>query len=195
MGRQLTFSEQVRWDGNAMTWDDWMFPAIIVNLPAIADPRYGKWLDDGAGSAGIWGWFFDVNEVAPLVSQQLPHRAAQLGAAMQPHVHFGWVTAPSVGDTVTWDVEYVLASRNAQFAATTSHLTGTYTATAADVVRRHATCDLSPTISVPANAISAIAHVTVKRAGTHAHEVFLGGFDIHFQSDSLGSDTAAVKAV
>jgi hypothetical protein len=114
---------------------------------------------------------------------------------MEPHVHFAWVTAPSVGDTVTWDVEYVLASRNAQFAATTSHLTGTYTATAADVVRRHAICDLSPTISVPANAISAIAHVTVKRAGTHAHEVFLGGFDIHFQSDSLGSDTAAVKAV
>lgn len=193
-GRQQTFAEQVRFEGNALTWDDWQFPPIVVNLPGIADPRYAKWLEVAGGSSGIWGWHFDVGEVAPLVSQQLPHRAYVLGAAMQPHVHFAWVTAPAVGETVIWTAEYTIAAIDAAYAANTTTVTGTYTATAADVVRRHVLVELTPTIAVPSTPISSILHVTLTRTGTHAHEVFLCGFDLHYQIDALGSDAATTKA-
>jgi hypothetical protein len=189
---ERTFSHQIRHTGDARGWDDWMFPAIIVNLPGIADPRFAKWLDDGAGSAGVWGWFFDVNEVAPLVTQQLPHRWA-LATDIKPHIHFRWVTAPAVGETVTWDVESTVAAIDAVHPATTGHLTGTYTATAADVVRRHVICPLTPDIAAAVLGISALMDVTIKRAGTHAHEVFLGGFDLHYLSDGLGSDGEHTK--
>jgi hypothetical protein len=169
-----------------------MFPAIIVNLPGIADPRFGKWLDDGAGSAGIWGWFFDVNEVAPLVSQQLSHRWST-SSDLPAHVHFDWVTAPAVGETVTWDLEYSVARIGGTRGANTLHLTGSYVATAADVARRHVTCALTPSVLHGDVAISAVCHATIKRAGTHAHEVFLGGFDFHYLSDALGSDQETTK--
>ena len=191
-----TFHEQVRFSGNGLAWDDWMFPAVIVNLPAIADPRFGKWLDDGAGSAGVWGWFFDNGEVAPLVAQQLPHRAALGGANMIGHLHWRFVSAPTVGAPVIWDVEYTIAGRMAQHAATTSHLTGTYVTTAADLARTHATLNLSPTVSMSGLTVSSLCDVTVKRTGgTYGDEVFLGGFDFHYQQDALGSDQATTKAV
>lgn len=194
MAKGWTFQNEVRWASGGYVWDDWMFPPVIVNLPGIADPRFAKWLELAGGSNGIWGWHFDVGEFAPLVSQQLPHRAAASGAAMEPHVHWAWVTAPAVGETVIWTVEFTIASIDAAYGANTTALTGTYTATAADVVRRHVLVALTPTIAVPASPISAIAHVSIGRAGSHAHEVFLGGFDLHYQIDGLGSDAATSKS-
>jgi hypothetical protein len=60
-------------------------------------------------------------------------------------------------------------------------------ATAADVARRHVMCPLTPSVLHGAAGLSAVCHATLKRGGTHLHEVFLGGFDFHFQADSMGT--------
>jgi hypothetical protein len=190
---QQTFAEQTRWAGNGIAWDDWQFPNVSENLPAIADPRRAKWLDDGAGSEGVYVWFFDNNEIACLSPQQISHKY-KVGTDLCPHVHFAFPSAPNVGDTVIWQAEVVFAGFGGAFPATTSLLTGTYTCTAADVVRRHVLVDLAPDVSGAGLTISSVGHVTIKRlADTYGDEVVFCGFDLHFQVDSIGSDAEGSK--
>ena len=191
---QQTFAEQTRWSGNGTAWDDWQFPNVSENLPAIADPRRGKWLDNGAGSAGVWCWFFDQGEVAALVPQQISHKY-KVGTDLYPHVHFAFLSAPSVGETVIWHAEVAFSGLMGSFPANTSIHSGTYTCAAADVIRRHVRVNLAPVVSGSGLGISSVGHVTIRRdAGdTHAPEVVFCGFDLHYEIDAIGSDQTETK--
>ena len=196
-GVQQTFSEQARLAGAGRVWNDWAFRAIVLNLPAIADPDYKKYRDNGAGSRGVWGWHFASGEVGTHASEQLPHGYVPGTDLADPHVHFLFQAAPVAGKTIIWTAEVEVTPLGGSCPLTTL-FTGTYTipsglAQWADV---YLPLDggLATVYPGAGLTISSTGSCTIERGGDYAAEVVYKGFDFHVLCDSLGSDTERTKS-
>jgi hypothetical protein len=103
---------------NSNYWDDLRVPVSSTNLGGSKDPGYSKLLDNGAGSQGVFTYWFDAStEEEIYFSCQLPHNYIP-GSYLRPHVHWVPKSNGSAGQVVSWGLEYTWANLGVVFGNT-----------------------------------------------------------------------------
>lgn len=167
-----------RWLGPK--WDDLRFPASAVNPPgAESDP--GRDLTDGT-------FLFDATATEVLFFQaQLPHGWIP-GTELRAHVH--WCKTTSAAGAVVWQWRYRLAQPGKVFSAWSTLATAELVISDGNTAEQHA---LSAFPAVTVNATpSAMLLIELERIGgdsgdTYAADAKLLEFDIHVQTDAMGT--------
>lgn len=97
-------------------WNDVRVPVTSTNLGGTKDPTFEKFKDNGAGSQGVFGYFFDAGIEEELYFMvQLPHNYIE-GSDIKAHVH--WVPKTSGAGNVGWGLEYTVAGMGETFGNT-----------------------------------------------------------------------------
>jgi hypothetical protein len=188
--------------GSAIAWDDLRFPALDTKLGGSKDPGFAVFKTNGAGSQGVFLYWFDKNTEEELYFvAQLPHRWAQ-GTDLEVHCH--WVpaaTAAGAGTDVCWGLEYTWVNINGTFGNTaliygdeqSNGATETLTA------GKHYLTELG-TISGTGKTLSSMLVCRIFRdaggtGGTDDYDDDAGllEVDFHIQIDSFGSDDEYAK--
>jgi hypothetical protein len=87
-------------------WDDLRVPITSTKLGGTKDPDFAVYKTNGAGSQGVFTYFFDKNtEEEVFFPVQLPHEY-KLGTAIHPHIHWFPKVAGASGAVVNWGLEY-----------------------------------------------------------------------------------------
>jgi hypothetical protein len=188
--------------GSAIAWDDLRFPALDTKLGGSKDPTFAVFKTNGAGSQGVFTYWFDkTTEQELYFLAQLPHRWAQ-GTDLEVHCH--WVpksTAVGAGTDVCWGLEYTWANINGTFGDTAIIYGDEQTngATETLTVGKHYITEVG-TISGTGKTLSSMLVCRVFRdaggtGGTDDYDDDAGllEIDFHFQVDSFGSDDEYTK--
>jgi hypothetical protein len=94
-------------------WDDIRVPASSVQGGAIGGPTFEKFIDNGAGSQGVYANMFDPDTPQEVFFHvQMPHRYRE-GTPIYPHVH--WSPTTDNPGTVKWWIEYTWTNANGVF--------------------------------------------------------------------------------
>lgn len=186
--------------GIPVSWTDALGPAYAGGQGAAA-PSYTTDFIAATGAGGA-----DANELRlPTLTAssndrmyfttQFPHELhlPETGNLLfGPHVHWTFVTAPTTGRTVIWELNYVYAKFEDQFAETvTALLTAPYTTTGSSEVRKHLISKF-PTVSIPvANCGPSMIFVgALKLKSTSTIDAGIVGhlsYDWHFRVKSYGT--------
>lgn len=189
--------------GDATRWDDIMVPITATKLGGSKDPTFSKFRDDGAGSQGVFlYWFSPSSEEELYFSVQMPHKWA--GTAIYPHVH--WTASTNSDGTpanqkVTWALEYAWTDIQAAFPAASSIAIGsTHTPNDANIVAgKHYLTSISPiTPTATQDGISSMLICRIYRDGDATDDTFeqsagMLQFDFHYEIDTMGSKTELAK--
>jgi hypothetical protein len=176
----------------ATTWGDMRCPATSAG-PGPTNPSYQKFMDNGAGSVGVWQPRFDDPgaEDDLMFDIQMAHRY-KLGSTIYPHIH--WSPDDANAGNVGWGLEYTEANIDEVFPSTQITILPFSTTSTA---KKHIISSWAG-ISKPTRGISCMFKARVFRSNsggidTYAGYAWLHEFDIHYEKDTLGSRTEFVK--
>lgn len=94
-------------------------PAQTAKVGTSNIPGTAKFIDNGAGSQGIYMYVFDATAEEELYFMvQLPHNW-KLGTSLHPHVHWSPMTSGTTGQKVSWGLEYSKAEIASVFPVST----------------------------------------------------------------------------
>jgi hypothetical protein len=169
-------------------WDDLRFPATVVKPPGQAsDPDFdttnGTLLFAATGTEVIY------------VIAQMPHSWKE-GSAVSPHIH--WYKTTSASGNVVWQLEYkkfpIGEVGDSEFTVLTA---STPAVSDGDTAFRHALTPFDD-IDMTGMTLSDMLLMKISRLGgdaadTYAADAAMMEFDIHYQSDTLGSEYEFVK--
>jgi hypothetical protein len=148
------------------------------------------------GSLGVVALAFPADEVTEIFgSVQFPHRYKQ-ESQIYPHVHYSGVDT-TAGDIV-WKLEYLWVNIGDALQTNTTIVSATVANDTVDF-GTHVMADIPSTgIAGTDKRISSIMQYRLYRDGsnvadTYAGKVYLSEFDIHYECDTIGSDTAMIK--
>ena len=173
------------------TWED-MRVSPTTARGGASPPSFSKFLDDGAGSAGVWTWEFSHDQNESIQFEiQLPHAWVQ-GTGIEPHVH--WAPETGAAGDVVFEFEYTLAAPNGTFINT---VIDTITVPADGTAYKHQ-IDAFADIDMTDLPISTIVLCRMARKGsdaadTYGDSVYLLSFDFHHLRNSNGSDLRYTK--
>ena len=184
------------------TWDDLRVSATSTKAGGSKDPGYAKFIDDAAGtSQGCFIYWFDASTEEEVYFEiQIPH-AYKAGSDIIPHVHWVPKSNGTSGHHVSWGLEYAWVDIGDVYGDTTFIYGNAHDpADAVLVANKHYLTDLT-TISGAGMTLSSMLVCRLFRnataAGSSADEygadAGLLEFDLHFQSDALGSREETVK--
>jgi len=188
--------------GDATVWDDLRFPALSLKLLGFSDPDPVQLADDGAGSTGVYSLgFSNTQDQEVFCAVQLPHEWKE-GSDIYPHVHWA-PNAATVGDEgVTWALEYSWANIGVVDGVGTPVAFGnTSTITIDDIdtftAKEHRMINFAP-VSATGKTFSSMLMCRLYRdvsdpSDDYGDDALLLEFDIHYEIDSLGSDTRSTK--
>lgn len=181
-----------RWWIYPNSWDDLRVPLNAVKLGGVADPSWAQWRDNGSGSTGVFAYQFAKNAVNEVfLIAQLPHSYAE-GTDLRPHLHWGTQSTKTTGDVV-FGLEWTLAGKDEAFATTTvDEVTVSVTENIQYKEQIDGFTDIPGTTSGGVK-ISDVIIARLYRKGNDAADtfddpVFVFEFDIHFQSNSNGTE-------
>jgi hypothetical protein len=172
-------------------WDDMRGPATNARVPAANGPDLDQF-PTGDGSSNIKTYCFpDGSDTYLFYDYQIPH-GYKLETDLYPHLHW----APSSADTgnVAWEFEYTIGNVSGTMAnAATLTL-----ADAGDGTQDKHQLAAFSAISGTGLGISAAILARIMRDGNGGSDTFTGkaclmDLDIHFEKDTVGSDTSTVK--
>ena len=149
-----------------------------------------------SGSMGVMALAFPAGQLTEIFgSAQFPHTYRE-GSLIYPHVH--WAGEDTTAGNVVWKLEYLWVNVGASLQANT-------TITSRTVANNTTMAGMHRMNNVPENGIdgtgktiSSIMQFRLYRDGTDALDtyngkVFLSEFDIHYEMDTVGSNTAMSK--
>jgi hypothetical protein len=172
--------------GTATAWDDDLrVPLSSITRGAANAPDLAKFLDNGAGSDGVFAFLFDAGtEEKAFFACQLPHNWKE-GTDLKYHVH--WAPTTTGGGNVVWGLEYTWSNIDGTFAATT--LT-TVTDAAGTTAYKHLMTD-AQTIAGSGKTHSSMIMARVYRkaadaADTYGADAALLEVDFHYEIDGFG---------
>lgn len=184
---------------NTVGYEDLPVLLTSLKLAGVHDPGFAQFKDNGAGSTGVFCYWFDASTNEEVFfGQQMPH--AWTGTTIHPHVHWTPKTtadgAPA-SQKVEWGLEYTWTDIGGDFANTSIIYGNTHTPADANVVAgRHYLTDLGDiTPSASQDGLSSILVCRLFRNATDAtddtYEADAGllQFDFHYERDRLGSAT------
>lgn len=178
------------WLNQAM-WDDLRCP--LANVPGGGtSPAWGKFLDDGAGSTGVYSWLFNNVGTPDLAfALQIPH-TYKLGTNVRAHVHAAPVDANA--GKIRFGLEYTHADQDTGTFPVTQ--TVYVTVDAAGVAYRHQFMDFGELAVSFAN-VSGMFLGRLFRdntvGGNYGSQVAGLEFDLHYRVDTMGSRVEKVK--
>jgi hypothetical protein len=189
---------------DTVVFEDVRVAVTSTKLAGSKDPGFSVFLTNGAGSQGVFTYWFDASaEEEVYFTVQMPH-SYKLDTVIVPHVH--WIpktTADGVpaNQAVRWGLEYTWVDYAQTFANTTIIYGSTHLPADANVVaNKHYMTDFT---SITPNAsqgkgLSSMLVCRLFRDATsltdnYEHDAGLLEFDIHFGIDTIGSRTVTVK--
>lgn len=162
-------------------WDDLRVPVLSTKLQDTKDPDFGKVLDNGSGSQGVFTYLFSATTEEELYFMvQVPHNW-KYETSLQPHIHWMPVVNGGVGEKVSWGLEYSVAKIGTTFAATTIIYGDTSTPNETLIADRHYLTELPEISMVGVDSVSPMILCRVFRDATGA-----GG------TDDYASDAAMI---
>ena len=178
-------------------WDDLRVSVFSTKSGGSKEPAWTKILDNGAGSQGVFSYFFDSGSEEELYfAVQFPH-SWQIGTDIEAHVHWVALSNGGVGQRVTWGLEYSWASIGDVFGNTTI-ITGSANYTDEDIVANKHYLTKLGTINGTGKQISSMMMCRVFRDATAGTDTYTSDaglleIDFHIKFDSLGSREEYVK--
>lgn len=176
-------------------WDDLMVPGTAaLNNPSagVRQPSLAKWLDDGAGSPGIYLYqFSNTQEQDVFFAVQMPHSKLE-NSYVSPHVHWAPTTAVAA-KAVQWGMEYSWQNINGVFPASKI----VYALGATDnVANKHMLSEFAD-ITLAGYSLSSFFVGRLFRdvgvANNYGAAIVLLGFDLHIRKDTNGSQDEYLK--
>lgn len=186
-------------EGDSTTWDDERVPVTSTKAAGVRDPGFTQFKDDGAGSTGVFTYWFDKDAEEELFfSLQMPHKW-KVASTIYPHVHWIPSSTATIG-TVLWGLEYTWQSLSSVFQNTTLISGHTpHNSTASIIAGMHYLTSLSTGINGTGQTISSMLVGRVFRGAANAsldtydYDAGLLEVDFHYEIDSLGSSTEYIK--
>lgn len=193
-GNETHFEEDgtMKFNGDAVVWDDIRINAGSFERPGVSDPTYVAYAPGGGGLT-IYLPEFAINDFVSFLIQ-LPH-SYKNGEDIYIHVHWtpGDRGNEEAGNTVGWKVDYAWANDGEAFGAMqTLDLSDTCTGT--DHLHEKTT---DVVISGTGKEISSMLICNLRRSDTGADDTWAGAIsgqlplalevDIHFPMDTVGS--------
>lgn len=179
-------TEKIRLSGDGICYEDLKIGGLL-RAGANPAPTFAQI----TGLGNVYLYKFGASTLDNLYATvQLPHNWKQ-GTDIIPHIH--WTSEDSNAGNVVWTLEYTWANYNGTFGTTT-----TVEITAAnDTAYKHRLNNFA-TISGIGKTISSILIIRLSRNGTAAADTYastaaLIDFDIHYEVDSMGSDSSTSK--
>ena len=185
LSRIEAYTHAPRTDG---AWEDLRFPATAVNIAGPA--KAPTWDTTNIGLAFEPSAVNDIQGIA-----QLPHSWRE-GTNIRPHIHWEAGTGFTAGRVVTWCL-YMRWRNNGETTTALTAYTMSVTLTLSTTFVLRITN--FPELTATGKNISSIidfqlARITTQTAGTTATcNAILKEFDIHYLTDSFGSDKEFVK--
>lgn len=174
-------------------WEDLRFPAQGINPPgAASDPTRNN-------STGLLVFSKSaINTVAGVA--QLPHSWSS-GTALSPHIHVWYPTEPvtTTGDKIVWSLETKVVQINGAWDGSSYDAADNVTHTiTASTYGKHLLLGFTDITMTGVSSVSACVLWRLSRLGDHADDNYndtatLIEFDIHYQTDSLGSREETAK--
>lgn len=178
-------------------WDDLRVPVFSTKKGGSKVPAWTKVKDNGAGSQGVFTYFFDSGSEEELYfAVQFPH-SWQLGTDIEAHVHWIANSAGGTGQRVTWGLEYSWANIGDVMGNTTI-ITGDVNHLDEDIVaKKHYLTELG-TIDGTGKSFSSMMLCRIFRDATAGTDTYTSDaglleIDFHIKFDSLGSREEYVK--
>jgi hypothetical protein len=173
-------------------WDDLRVAAKNLAKAGVKDPGFDKFIDNGAGSTGLYSYAFDKATIEELFGAiQIPHKYKE-GTNVVPHIH--WMPKDTDTGVVRWGIEYVWTN----IGDTTANSTIVYAEDAGDgTALKHQLAPFSEIVGT-GKTISSMFEFRIFRDAsdgndTYDNDAILLEFDLHVQYDTLGSRTETTK--
>ncbi len=187
----------IEFNGTATVWNDYVVPLSSAKARGTKFPGYEAFMDDGAGSTGVWAYAFDAGAEEELsFTVQMPH--SWNGTIICPHLH--WSPANDNSGSVVWGIEYTWIEYNSStpntFPATTIE-TKTAAITTSD--HKHLITEFTGiTPSSDQDNISSILVMRLFRDATNGSDdynsdAFGLSFDLHYEINTVGSRQEHIK--
>ena len=183
---RIEATEKFRLSGDGICYEDLKVSAGL-RPAALLPPDFAQL----TGLGNVYLWAFDLTKVESLYATvQLPHAWKQ-GTNIVPHIH--WTAADGNAGNIVWGIEYTWANMDGTFSTTTVQ-----EITAANSTAYYHHVDTFPAISGSGKTVSSILMIRLFRNGasasdTYGTDAYLLDFDLHYQIDSLGSETLTTK--
>ena len=190
--------------GNATVWDDLLIPVTATKLGGLHDPGFAKFKDNGAGSTGVFLYWFDPDAEEELFFQTQMRHNWKEGSTIYPHVY--WTPEATSDGTpanqaVKWGLEYTWANQAATFNNTSLIYGEVHDPADADVVAsKHYVNAINDTtgivgtgMTISSTLVGRIFRAATAAEDTYEHDAGLLGINLHYEIDSLGSKTVSSK--
>ena len=187
----------------AAVWDDLMISVLAAKPGPANPPSFEKWKDNGAGSTGVYLYFFPPSAIDDLFfCVQMPHEW-KLGSEIHPHVH--WIPKTTADGTpanqkVRWGLEYTFVEIGGTFGNTSIIYGADHLPPDADVIAgKHYITSFSaitPTASqdgLSSMMVCRLFRDSTNPADNYEHDAGLLQFDLHYQIDQMGSRQEFIK--
>jgi hypothetical protein len=191
----------LRLDGGATVFDDLQSGGLAgAKTGGAKDPGLSVFKTNGAGSIGVFLYWFDPTVEEELFFLVQMRHAWKEGSTIEPHVHWTPKTNGAAGQKVSWGLEYTWANVGGDF-GNTSIIYGNTTVQADSslVAGRHYITPL-PDIVATGKTLSSVLVCRIFRdapgtGGTDSYtdDAGLLFFDIHIEIDGLGSEEEFIK--
>ena len=187
-------------------WEDLRVALTAGKVGATNPPTFVQFMDDGAGSFGVFAWSFADEAVAGNEEQmwfavQVPHGYKE-GTDLYAHIHWSPAVSGAAGEFVKWGLEYTWINIDGTFGNTTiitSDASGAGTATTSGdgtlTADKHYKTNIGG-IAGAGKTISSMLVCRVFRNSSHADDdlsqaAFAFEMDFHYQIDTMGSRQGA----
>jgi len=188
--------------GGRFQWDDLRISITATKLAGAKDPGFTVFKTNGAGSQGVFLYWFDAAAEEELYfTVQLPH-AYMEGTDLHPHVHFVPSVNGAAGQVVSWGLEYTWANLGDVFGNTNIIYANAHTPTDSVLTAgKHYLTEFAPIVG-SGKTISSMLACRVFRNATGAggstdsygNDAGMLEIDFHMQKDSIGSYDEYTKA-
>ena len=187
----ITNYGEIRFSGSATVWDDLRFPASSINPPG----GIGGAGVDTVDSPFIGTLLFDSASTEICVGQaQMPHRWKE-GSSISPHIHWS-PTSTSTG-SIVWQIDCDVANIGEPYSGSYTY-SNQMVSYSDGILNDHKLLGGFPELEMPGKTLSTMVLWRVSRIGgsgsdTYVSDARLLEFDIHYQTDSLGSNEKYIK--
>lgn len=195
---EISSDGSLRLHGTATAWDDMRVAADTTKLGGNKDPGFSVFKTNGAGSRGVFIYWFDsVLEEEVYFSVQFPYAWKQ-GSTIYPHVHWTPNSTGTSGQQVVWGLEYSWANINEYFHNTSIvYTSGTSVHDNTLNGAKHYISSYPP-IDGSGKKLSSMMLCRLFRNVSdpdddYADDAGLLEFDIHYEIDSFGSESEYTK--
>lgn len=186
--------------GDATVWDDLRVPMTATKTGGSKDPGFSVAFTNGAGSQGVFTYFFDdTTEEELFFAVQLPHGWKE-GTSILPHIHWFPKIDGAANATVSWGMEYTWANVDGTIGNTGIIYTNTTTAGDATLVASKHYMSAFSAITASGKTISSMLLCRLFRDATGAGltddytgDAGLLEIDFHYEADTIGSRAATTK--